>query len=327
MRSSVSWLSTSTKALPIPTTSTWLGAVHGVLSHRNKVGNPRRPAHNHDARGGPTPRCVPRPAGVTGGENSPCRPPSSPPYPYDPQRCCRVPTIPRLLRCCRSDRLLAGSLRVGGRARESGSVHHGGRRRPGHACQVTDTGGVDDQLLQPDRQRGPGPRRGGARCGGQGPRVHSRGRLRAQHQGLRRPGLRPDHPRRLPAGRRHPGVGQGEPRPEVRHRRRRLLRHASRSAQGHHLRQRRGDDLRHRPGRVPRRLRGGGHVEVRQGRHLRRHQHPHRHHLHGRVPRRRRSSTTRTTPRTSRSWAGTARTASSPATSTTRTRASRPPSR
>ena len=95
------------------------------------------------------------------------------------------------------------------------------------------------------------------------------------------------------------------------------------------LRQRQGADVLHRPGRVPGRLRGGGHDRDRHGRHLRRHQHPDGDHLHEGLPaghrevqrgqrHRRPARSAGTTPPT---------TACSPATSRTRPRAGPPPRR
>ena len=183
------------------------------------------------------------------------------------------------------------------RRRDHRSARHDRRRKRAgadfSACQVTDTGGVDDNSFNQTGLRRPHAGRGRARRRDDVARVEGRDRLRARTSS-------PSSTQECDLivtvgfllGDATAAAADGQPRAAVRHRR-------LRPYDADHLDNVRGPDLRHRRGRVPGRLPGGRHDRDRHRRHLRRHQHPAGHDLHGRLRRRHRATTTRRTATTS----------------------------
>ena len=149
---------------------------------------------------------------------------------------------------------------------------------------------------------------------GQVPRVADAERLRAEHQRVPPAELQHHHHGRLPAGRRHGGRGQGQPRPAVRDRRLRVRPDDPERAR---------PDVRDGPVVVPGRSPRGRHDQDREGRYVRRPEDPDGDDLHAGLRGRNRllQPEERDERPAARVEPGQAERACSPATSRTRTTA------
>ena len=196
------------------------------------------------------------------------------------------------------------------------------------ACQVTDTGGVDDRSFNQTAYAGV---QDAADELGFEPSVlesQAEADFAPNIQTLHRPGLRPDRHGRIPARRRH-GRLPPTANPDQNFA---IVDYDFSTAAGDA--QDEFDNVKELTFSTDQAAFLAGYVaaamtETGNGRHLRGHQHPHRDHLHEGLPGSASRTTTRTTARTSSWWAGTTppTTACSPATSRTRPTAGPPPRR